>query len=541
MLKDNALKICLSIIILIAISNTGFGSTFELSPQTRMVSAEAIRDQMRNGSAVVYDNVVIYGELDFKDPGDEIGFEKNGLRDQSTDVITSPICITRSKFNGNIVFNNKIFKSIINLDNNIFLGEVHFNGSQFMNDTSFNGSIFKNSAFFLRSHFFNSISLRRILFEGYCGFDRSIFNEKASLKDISFFGDTSFQNTVFKNAVTFDDLSCKSGIFSFYNASFMKGAIFRRLRLEGMHTLFNKAMFSDSADFSESTLNNTDFSKSIFNGKTQVLNGIFHGNTDFRQATFKKDTAFFNSTFNGDVKFLLSKFGQEASFKSTIFNGSATFDNVEFGPRAQFSKAKFRKSAGFNESKFNGYALFDGTTFEGTLFLKMAEYNKMFIRWKSISHLEFDDSSFLLLIENFKKLGFWSDADECYYNYRLERNRYLSFIYRPADLMLAILYGYGKKPERPLIWFAITIFIFGLIFYIMGVVHKIGKKISIFDAIFFSAVNIASGTKTLGSYISQPSEFEAVGRFQYLVVLEKFLGMLLFTMFLSALAGTVIR
>lgn len=537
-MKDNALVICLSIIIIVC--DTGWGADLQERTQIQKVSAGDILDQLRNGSNVTYNRVLIYGDLELQAPQNKSGSEGGGLRDQSADTINSDLSITRSIFHGNIRLENKIFKNRIKLEDNIFLGEVHFNGSKFTHETSFNGSAFKRSAFFLKSRFFNSTSLRRILFEGRCGFDAAIFEKKASLKDLSFLGETSFSRAVFENSTTLEDSSC-DGNFSFYKTSFMKDVNFLRCKLKGKQTLFSRAVFSDSANFGESTFNNTDFSWSVFKGKTQVLNGVFNGNTDFRHAAFEKDTAFFASKFNGEVNFVQSRFGEEASFKSAVFNGPAAFDNVEFKSRAQFSDARFLKSAGFNETKFKGDALFEGTAFEGTLFLARAEYGRMFIRWDNIAHLEFDDSAFLQLTENFKKLGYWSDADGSYYTYRLERNRYLPAIYRPTDWMLSVLYGYGTKPEYSLFWFGITILLFGIVFYRVDGFHKGDKRVSIGDAIFFSATNIASGTKALSGFVSTPSDFKAAGRFQYLILLEKFLGMLLFALFLTALARTVIR
>ena len=97
------------------------------------------------------------------------------------------------------------------------------------------------------------------------------------------------------------------------------------------------------------------------------------------------------------------------------------------------------------------------------------------------------------------------------------------------------------RQSSSLFWFGITILLFGVVFYRVDGVHKGDKRVSIWDAIFFSATNIASGTKTLSGFVSTPSDFKAAGRFQYLIVLEKFLGMLLFALFLTALARTVIR
>jgi hypothetical protein len=197
-LKDNALIICLSIIIII--SDIGLGSNLEGSPQIQKVSTEDILDQLRKGSDVIYDHALIYGDLDLQDPQNRSGSEEERLRDQSGDVIESSISITRSIFNGNIKLENKILKNTIRLENNVFLEDVHFNGSKFMHETSFNGSKFKKSAFFLRSQLFNSIGLRRTLFEGYCGFDAAVFEEKASLRSVFSWGIHHFPRPYLRTA-----------------------------------------------------------------------------------------------------------------------------------------------------------------------------------------------------------------------------------------------------------------------------------------------------------------------------------------------------
>jgi len=526
----------ISLGIIFVICYIGCSSSVEEINEPQKISAGALIDQISKGSTVAYSNVVISGDLDLTDAD----LVKDSFLDRPPEIIDSPISITGSIFEGDLILENKTFRMPLIFNNNIFRGNVYFNDSKFTNGVSFNGSTFKSSISFSRTHFFQDICYRGCLFEGNCNFACSSFEKTALFKDTMFLSEATFRGAIFKDDLVFENSSSKNSFLSFYNSTFLKEVHFRRSRFEGQGIQFIEAEFGDS-EILGSTFNNSDFSGSNFNGAVKILNGVFNGSSDFSEVIFNRDVAIYGSVFNGDINLKGSKFRGQASFKSSVFNGSAIFDNVEFERRAQFSNTEFYDSAGFNESKFKGDALFEGAVFGGSLFLKRAEYDKMYIRWENITHLNFDDSSFLLLIENFKKLGFWSDADQCYYAYRSERNRFLPLTYRPVDAMLSILYGYGTKPERPLLWFVLTIILFGFIFYRMGGIRKGDKGASIWDSIFFSATNIASGAKALGNFISTPSDFLAVGRFQYLVIIEKFLGMLLFALFLTSLARTVIR
>ena len=133
-MKDNALIICLSIIIIVC--NVGFGANLEESPQTQKVSAEDILDQLRNGSDVTYDHVLIYGDLELQDPQNKSGSEEEGLRDQSADMINSSIRITRSIFNGNVklvVYDamGREIKTLVNEKQNAGSYQVEFDGTNY--------------------------------------------------------------------------------------------------------------------------------------------------------------------------------------------------------------------------------------------------------------------------------------------------------------------------------------------------------------------------------------------------------------------------
>jgi hypothetical protein len=525
------------IIILLCIA---CASSYQNRTGIQRISSEAILDQLRNSSTVIYDNVEIYGDLDLTNLNQPSIISGDIESGQSQDIIDSPINIANSKFKGDIRFGDKIFNGPLMFNNNIILGVADFKGSSFKNETRFNGFVFDNSVDFSKSHFYKDISFKNCIFKKDCSFIRSIFEKNASFKDTDFFDDVLFVKAVFKGDATFENSTIYQGITNFRDTSFTKSANIVRSKFEGEETKFSNAEFGGPANLLGSSFMKADFIGSKFNGETKIVNAFFYGNTCFNSTIFNRDVAFF-SAFIGNVAFDKLQFKQEASFRRALFKESAIFDEAEFGKRAQFSDAKFNGLTSFNGSQFNGDALFEDAQLNGTLFLNRAKYDKFYIRWHNIKDLGYDDSAYLLLIENFKKLGFWSDADECYFAYRSECNKYLPTIYRPVDWILSILYGYGTRPERPLFWFIAAIIIFGLIFYKIGGVHKDNKKISFMDSIYFSAANIASGTSTFGNFVSEPKDFQAVGKFQYLVIIEKFLGMLIFALFLAALARTVIR
>jgi len=116
----------------------------------------------------------------------------------------------------------------------------------------------------------------------------------------------------------------------------------------------------------------------------------------------------------------------------------------------------------------------------------------MFIRIQDVNKLVFDEATYKSLIDNFKKIGFFEDANDCYYRFMVEYgyeklpglnqipklnnkiktmqintedvstdpidNIFLSFYY----LFSWILYGFGTKPLYTLIWSLILmIFVFG--------------------------------------------------------------------------------
>lgn len=498
------------------------------------VSSDDVVERISKGSAVSFSNIIIKGDLNLSDI--------DLLKDVDRAEIDSPISITGSILQGDLVSNEKVFRRSLILDNNIFLGNVSFEAARFADKASFSGSTFNRSCLFSAANFLKVTNLRGCIFKDECRFDTASFEKVASFEDVMFLNNANFRGAKFKDDLIFKNTSnSKNMKIDFLNCSFLKKVRFARSRFKGDEVSFREADFSGPVTLSLSNFSNLDLYKSNFSGDVKITNVYFNGSSNFGEAIFNKEVIITESNFNGDIDLRNSRFRQLASFKGSKFNGSAIFEKAEFDKRAQFSNTLFLGLADFTDCIFKEDALFEAAEIKDDFVLNRTKYKEMFIRWENIKHLRFDDFAFLLLIENFRKLGSWSDADQCYYAYRLESNRFLKPIYRPFDMILLVLYGYGTKPERPLFWFVLTIILFGFIFYKMGGIKKADKKASVWDSMFFSATNIASGAKTLGNYISTPSDFIAVGRFQYLIIIEKFLGLILFALFLTSLARTVIR
>jgi hypothetical protein len=301
--------------------------------------------------------------------------------------------------------------------------------------------------------------------------------------------------------------------------------------------------------------NSVNFKGSSFNGNADFYGMYPDGIADFGIPSFNGVANFPYSSFNGDADFRGSSFNGTSVFVSSNFNNS-DFSKAQFSKTTSFDDARFDKSTSFNSSLFKGDALFEGAVFDGTLYLNRAKYDRLYIRWKNIKELGYDDAAYLALLENFKKLGYLEDYDGCYYEYRkAHRGQDWSGKYHamlPAeewlgknifDFWLEKFYGYGKKPIWPLGWSALTILLFGAFWLIGGLKRDNGENHrGIFDALLFSATLFLSGTKLF----VDPPQMPQISRLspswtRLAFILERVLGAFFSILFFLAISGTVVR
>ena len=251
--------------------------------------------------------------------------------------------------------------------------------------------------------------------------------------------------------------------------------------------------------------NNIKYFKILNHYHADFSSSKFNSTADFQNSEFNSTADFLSSKFNGDTNFMSSKFREvalfgDSRFKITHFAG-AHFDKV-----AQFDDSQFIGITSFNSSIFKEDALFENTTFEDLLYLTRTKYDKLYIRWAGIEKgLGYDESAYQQLIENFKKLGYFNDADNSYYSFRNGNRASLSFPRWQMDWILMALYGYGTRPERPIYWAIVIIVICGAVIYLTNGIQKSNDKISIPEALLYSTTALISGARSIGVFVSEPS------------------------------------
>ena len=166
--------------------------------------------------------------------------------------------------------------------------------------------------------------------------------------------------------------------------------------------------------------------------------------------------------------------------------------------------------------------------------------------------MEYDETAYQLLISNFRNQNLPEAANDCYYDYRNDRRATLPLLYQPVDYALMLFYGYGVKPDRPVLWSIVFMAFFAALFWWRqgilpvreGEPAEEANRFSLLEAAAFSAMTFLSG----GKLVFDPPEYRiASGRpwrdvqiSKALFILERLLGMVLIIMFAIAVGKTII-
>lgn len=122
----------------------------------------------------------------------------------------------------------------------------------------------------------------------------------------------------------------------------------------------------------------------------------------------------------------------------------------------------------------------------------------------------------------------------------------------PVDYALMLFYGYGVKPDRPVIWSFVCMALFAALFWwLQGILpvrdgepEEEANRFSLLEAVAFSAMTFLSG----GKLVFDPPEHKiAPGRpwrnvqiSKALFILERLIGMVLIIMFAIAVGKTIV-
>ena len=387
--------------------------------------------------------------------------------------------------------------------------------------------------------------------------DKFLVTSIIEIVDSKICGDVSFSDVIFNNG-------------------FDKSVDFTKTNFNG-RVNFDKASFCNGADFIESE----------FNKKVNFENAVFY-NAVFSGAKFRGYADFRKSKFYDSIILDGIQFYNYANFVEAKFNHISSFHWVSFYDYANFSKAEFVKKANFNRVRFKDDADCRGALFGSSFSLMESNFERFRVEWDNIKdHLIYDPAIYLLLINNFKNMGSYRDADNCYYQYRkqVQKNkkwhsssskfiklgawiwnemasylrivyndiqwlhlRYLSRIYqfnwsKLYDLISEISCGYGVRILPIILWMIGLSLIFGFSYYIFTGIGEIvsneasktvisSENVSILDSIYFSIMAMTG---------KPPISYSPIGNWKYIVIIESVLGYLFQALFVFVIIRKLIR
>ncbi|GEM_PF-2047034 len=534
--------------------------------------ASEIIDEIINNAEVNYDKVFIKGDIYL-----------NRTDGNYNMYYTSPIKITNSTVEGRVTLNSVTFREKVTFDNVKFLDNSYFINSVFLKDVEFTNCKFYFANF------------------GECRFDRSSdfsgssFDMGANFKNTRFMSYANFKNCMLNGLVDFQNSESDRVCFdnaNFTNTAYFTGREFRNMA-RFVNTTFKNAYFifcrfnslhmdhskvRGAIDFRKSTFaNQTIFTDTHFMGYANLQNCLFMGPLDLGNSTYSKGCTFSRSLFDKNVDFSSARFLKAADFSQSQFAGEGRFFQAEFLDDADFSICSFNDTLDLGRSTFHGQANFmnadmrkdilaeDGQ-FKGLLNLNRTSYRRFFVRWDSINHLQYNETSYNLLVSNFKSLGLFEDANKCYYKFMCERGsetNYQAYKGKIDSLFISvfyflawILYGFGTRPEVPLAWsIFLTVGIFAPFWYLNcgevpgGILEKYGssdktslrEKGDFKQALKLSSSIFLSGTKI---FIDPPMIPEMLKRsnpwINRIYLLERTLGAAFFFLFFLAISKTII-
>jgi hypothetical protein len=481
----------------------------------RIIPASEILDKIQKGEPVKYDHIKIKGELDLSEldlPTEHVARTEHQIENlklpEESKVVSSSINITNSEFDSKVNFGNNLFRCPVSFDNTTFREYADFSVATFCENANFSKATFKDTKY--RSATFSEDGrFWDAMFSVDAGFWNARFGENASFMSATFSKDANFSATTF------------SGIANFLRATFSKDANFSAATFSGIAS-FGAATFEGTAGFENAT----------FSGDTGFMNATFSGIASFEEATFSGNTSFSAATFSRDARFDGATFSEIAEFTAATFSGDANFIYSKFQNNSVFSKSRFDKFANFKGSIFGE---------DSILSLNEIDFEKIYLDWNSIRDLnrDLDGSVYLSLMASYKTRGFFEDADDCYYQYRIERRRAMSApykfadgIYKFPDWILMALYGYGVKPLRPLAGLVIVLVAFSLLYSYLGIAGNTPV-----DAFNTSSTILLSGSQLIGT-----PTYPTPGLLPYWIfTFEKLLGSLLFGLILISIGRTIVR
>ncbi len=441
----------------------------------------------------------------------------------------------------------RVFPLKIDIINSRIYGQMKGNGICFRKAVNFQNTLFFNELDLSDAIFQDKIDLSYTISRKKIDFSNAIFQDEIDLSKTISMKEIGFSNAIF------NDFTCREASFS---SALFEDAIFN----SSNQINFEKSTFVDLRFQSVYFESQANFDSCKFNGSTDFSYTIFSSAPIFTEASFLGDILFNYAEFKEDVDFSHLSFDRSIDCSDANFSNLADFSNTRFNNFALFRNADFRGDAFFDNARFNNDAFFDNASFDKDISLNQTYYQRLYARWSCLEKgLKYNDEAFLSLIENYKNLGWFEDADNCYYKYRIEYARHAydislppisellnnpedyithwyyllnNIILKLVDFLFMVINGYGVRPFRPLILIIFIIPAFGFIYW-----YK--DNVSFSSAIKFSAVVFLAGS---GKLFVQAPDYKPKSSFKKVMFyLELIIGMVIFIALLVAFSKTVLR
>jgi len=293
--------------------------------------------------------------------------------------------------------------------------------------------------------------------------------------------------------------------------------------------------------------------RKIINSIIKIEYSVIKGDAFFDHSAFTKLVDFDGTVFNRAANFSDSQFQEDAGFSEAQFQVEANFSRAHFGTEANFSRARFNdadfgmarfdKNFNLDNAKIYTLRLSDALFAKGSnIYIKDLNYDRIVVRWNSIKdHLPYNGSVYLTLTRNFRNLEQFEDQDDCYYQYRKEKqSRATKVVPKSLDRLAWISCGYGVRPSHTILLSVAIIVLFTGIFWAGSALEQDASTeqghhaagITLKDSFYFSTMEFLGRT---------PQNLSIVGAYEYLTVIETLLGWLLMALFLVTLSRVMLR
>jgi uncharacterized protein YjbI with pentapeptide repeats len=520
-----------------------------LADGQREINISQMLLEMKSNHPIKYDNVKIY------DSNSSLleGINVRSAVEITNSTIDAELELKQINFSGPIKFHGTTFNKALSIDDTIINQDADFSNTTFgdaflLYNTSFPGkeADFANSSFqlvsFTKIKFLGAALFRNSSFIS-ASFNQALFSDRGVDFSNSVFSEMNMENAIFEGDTSFRDVQFP-GYFQFKDVQFYEMPFFERTNFsinDPYHMIyFDKIDFKNGCCFKEAVFDSVGFTQVKSSGLISSFdNTHFNGDLQFTGLLIDSIASFKDAWFGGIVALDNTEFNKKAEFNRANFLGDVSFEGAQFDDNLNLRKSNFSENINFDNAIISGDIYCEDINFTkrlsnkvqtGHMSLNGTGYNRIFVNWKDIDEgfLLFDGNAYLLLIDNFKKLGRVNDANDCYYEYKRSNSRNLEGLYSIADAYYWVLCGYGVRPEWALYWALFFIVSFG--FYFMK-----NDGMNLISAFVFSITIFISGTGKL--FVDKPeySPERNPKVSMFLFTFERIMGGVLIVLFLISL------